>query len=87
MYTMTVVATFILLAGLGRQHCDFGARLLDELLQVHLSQLLGQLLQIVLHVLQGNRKVILQTVKYYQRPDYDLYGHRLFETVFGYIDV
>lgn len=48
---MTAVSTFIL-GGFSRQHCDLGAGLLDELLQVNLPQLFGQLLQLVLHVLQ-----------------------------------
>ena len=58
---MTAVSIFVL-TGLGRQHCDLGAGLLDELLQVNLPQLLGQLLQLVLHVLQRNivRRVILE---------------------------
>lgn len=63
---MTVVTAFIL-SRLSRQHSDFGARLLDELLQVNLPQLLGQLLQLMLHVLQLKQqqdKVICQeTVK------------------------
>lgn len=50
---MAVVATFIL-SGFSWQHRDLGARLLDELLQVNLPQLLGQLLHVVLHVLQRN---------------------------------
>jgi hypothetical protein len=34
------------------QHGDLGARLLDELLQVDLTQLLGELLQLLVLVLQ-----------------------------------
>lgn len=68
---MTVVTAFIL-SRLSRQHSDFGARLLDELLQVNLPQLLGQLLQIMLHVLQLKQhqdKVICQeTVKQRSKP-------------------
>lgn len=48
---MTAVSTLIL-GGFSRQNCDLGAGLLDELLQVNLPQLFGQLLQLVLHVLQ-----------------------------------
>lgn len=44
---------------LSRQHSDLGARLLDELLQVDLSQLLGQLLQLLLLLLR--RTKIIQT--------------------------
>lgn len=56
---MTAVGTFIL-GGFSRQHCDLGPSLLDELLQVNLPQFLGQLLQLVLHVLQSNSmRVIL----------------------------
>lgn len=84
---MTVVATFIL-RGFSWQHCDFGACLLDELLQVNLPQLLGQLLQLVLHVLQRNsekEKVIPQeTVEHYQQLKTDSCRLRLYETVFEY---
>ncbi len=52
-FTVAAVRTFIF-SGFGWQHCDLGARLLDELLQVNLPQLLRQLLQLVLHVLQSN---------------------------------
>lgn len=38
---------------LGWQHGDLCARLLDEVLQVDLPQLLGQLLQLMLHVLHA----------------------------------
>lgn len=51
--TLTAVAP-LFLAGLGWQHRDLGAGLLDKLLQVNLSQLLGQQLQLMLHVLQCN---------------------------------
>lgn len=47
---MTVSA--FILSRFSWQHCDLGAGLLNELLQVNLPQLLGQLLQLVLHVLQ-----------------------------------
>lgn len=50
-YTRAVVGTSVL-SRFSRQHSDLGASLLDELLQVNLPQLLGQLLQLVLHVLQ-----------------------------------
>lgn len=46
------VAVSIILSGFSWQHCDLGASLLDELLQVNLPQLLRQLLQVLLHVLQ-----------------------------------
>lgn len=50
-YTGAVVGTSFL-SRLSWQYSDLGASLLDELLQVNLPQLLGQLLQVVLHVLQ-----------------------------------
>lgn len=50
-FSLTVVAA-LFLSRLGWQHRDLGAGLLDKLLQVHLSQLLGQQLQLMLHVLQ-----------------------------------
>lgn len=49
-----LTCTRLLLGGLGRQHGDFGARLLDELLKVDLPQLLSQLLQLLL-LLLGQR--------------------------------
>lgn len=42
----------LLVIGLGWQNGDLGARLMDELLKVHLSQLPGQLLQLLLLLLQ-----------------------------------
>lgn len=63
-------ATFSLTAGaalflsrLGWQHRDLGAGLLDKLLQVNLSQLLGQQLQLMLHVLQGNTGVTCEETR------------------------
>lgn len=50
-YAVTAVGPFVV-GGLGRQHRDLGSGLLDELLQVNLPQFFGQLLQLVLHVLQ-----------------------------------
>lgn len=50
-YTSTGVGGALVLGRFCRQHGDLGAGLLDELLQVDLPQLLGQLLQLVLHVL------------------------------------
>lgn len=52
-FTVAAEATF-LVSGFSWQHCDLGAGLFDELLQVNLPQLLGQQLHIVLHVLQRN---------------------------------
>lgn len=52
---MSAVSTFIL-TGFGRQHCDLGAGLLNELLQVNLPQLLGQLFKLVLHILKKKKK-------------------------------
>ena len=46
----------VIVSRLGRQHGDLGARLLDELLQVDLPQFLGQLLQLLLHVLHANNR-------------------------------
>lgn len=54
-YNMSAVSTFIL-TGFGRQHCDLGAGLLNELLQVNLPQLLGQLFKLVLHILKKKKK-------------------------------
>lgn len=54
--TFSLTAAALLLSGLGGQHRDLGAGLLDKLLQVHLSQLLGQQLQLMLHVLQSNTR-------------------------------
>lgn len=54
-FSLTVAAAAaaaLLLSRLGWQHRDLGAGLLDKLLQVNLSQLLGQQLQLTLHVLQ-----------------------------------
>lgn len=51
--SLTAVAP-LFLAGLSRQHRHLGAGLHDKLLQVNLSQLLGQQLQLMLHVLQWN---------------------------------
>lgn len=50
-YTGAVVGTSFL-SRFSWQYSDLGASLLDELLQVNLPQLLGQLLQVMLHVLQ-----------------------------------
>lgn len=55
-FSLTVAAA-LFLSRLGWQHRDLGAGLLDKLLQVHLSQLLGQQLQLMLHVLQQNTRV------------------------------
>lgn len=49
----------VILRGFGWQHCNLGPGLLDKLLQVHLPQLLGQLLQLVLHVLQSQHRETL----------------------------
>lgn len=52
-FSLTAAAAAVLfLSRLGWQHCDLGAGLLDKLLQVNLPQLLGQQLQLMLHVLQ-----------------------------------
>lgn len=50
-FSLTGVAA-LFLSRLGWQHRDLGAGLLDKLLQVNLSQLLGQQLQLMLHVLE-----------------------------------
>lgn len=58
---ITYTATGVCALVLGRfsgQHGDLGAGLLDELLQVDLPQLLGQQLQLVLHVLQWNTETL-----------------------------
>lgn len=51
-FSLTAAAAVLFLSRLGWQHRDLGAGLLDKLLQVHLPQLLGQQLQLMLHVLQ-----------------------------------
>jgi len=59
---------------LGGQDGDLGARLLDEVLQVDLPQLLGQLLQLLLHVLHAATPAVTTLTPQVHRYTLELEG-------------